>query len=210
MLLTECTCSSACLSKRPLSAGVRQKQPPSLPSSLARHLLLCLPLSSRCSLYALNYQSNVCTVQKGTKETGVCLGVRTHILMRWGETATDVRWTQEEQTRKRIHRKRKGASYMPLIGALVHTHTHPRTNTHAYTHRHTHTQATNQRGTYWHALTDELSKWFYKEIKRILIYAISLCPPSTPPFSPPDNPSSLRLSLPHGPGTSVRARLIKK
>lgn len=112
----------------------------------------------------------------------------------WFET--DTRGTDEETDSQK---EEWGLIHATDRCFCPHTSTHAR----AHTHAHTHTSATNQRGTYWHALTDELSKWFYKEIKRILIYAISLCPPSSPPFSQPDNPSSLRLSFPHGPGTRL-------
>lgn len=115
---------------------------------------------------------------------------------------------------KQTHKKRHNTSYRPPIGHTQKCWWQSGTNPCMATNRcidppptplsfspsltHTHTKPTNQRGTYWHALTDELSKWFYKEIKRILIYAISLWSPR-PSLQPALPPPSPRLSFPHGP-----------
>lgn len=104
--------------------------------------------------------------------------------------------------RRRHTKRRTSLLRAGLVGSLVntrrdtHQHTHKlwvgshkfvqrkakkQTCAHPLTHTETRSQAANHCSTYWHALTDELSKWFYKEIKRILICAISLWCPSLPP-----------------------------
>lgn len=147
----------------------------------------------------------------------VCLYlfVRVHRLRQCKNWHTMIAVGTDGQANRHPKKRNNTSSYRPPIG---HSHTHAQnvdrqadmnpcmtTNRCKLTHTLTDTcaQPTNQCGTYWHALTDELSKWFYKEIKRILIYAISLCPPSS---LPPVSFTSLSLSTAFSPSWPEKKR----